>query len=44
VTTVIILLLLVAAFGSGRLFQWVRDAQGVLHPGGRQCKASRDEG
>jgi hypothetical protein len=38
VTTLFVLLLLVAVFGAGRLFQWVRDAQGVLHPGGRHCK------
>jgi uncharacterized protein involved in outer membrane biogenesis len=30
VTTVFVLLLLMAAFGVGRLFQWVRDARGVL--------------
>ena len=34
-TTVVVFLLLVAAFGSGRLFQWVRDAKGVLHSGSR---------
>lgn len=33
-TTLLILIVLVAVFGAGRLFQWVRDAKGVLNPGG----------
>jgi hypothetical protein len=41
VTTVFILLLLVAAFVAGRLFQWVRDAQGVLRPEGRHSRDRR---
>lgn len=35
-TTMLVVLLLVAAFGAGRLFQWVRDAKGVLRSEGRQ--------
>lgn len=35
-TTLLVVALLVAAFGVGRLFQGVRDAQGVLSPEGRR--------
>jgi hypothetical protein len=35
VTMLIVLILLLAAFAVGRLFQWVRDARGVLRPKGR---------
>lgn len=38
-TLLVVVLLLVAAFGVGRLFQWVRDARGVL----RQQDHSRDQ-
>lgn len=40
-TTLFMLILLVAVFGAGRLFQWVRDALGVLNPGGRHSEDRR---
>lgn len=40
-TTLLIVILLMAAFGGGRLFQWVRDAKGALGPEGRHSKDRR---
>ena len=40
-TTLLILILLVAVFGAGRLFQWVRDAKGVLRPQDRHGEDRR---
>ncbi len=34
-TMLLVLILLLAAFAVGRLFQWVRDARGVLRSEGR---------
>ena len=34
-TTAFVSLLLVAAFGSGRLFQWARDARNIMGAPGR---------
>jgi hypothetical protein len=41
VTTLLVLILLVAVFAAGRLFQWVRDARGMLNPGGRHSEDRR---
>jgi len=38
VTTVLVLLLLVAAFAAGRLFQWARDAKNIMGTPGRHHK------
>lgn len=40
-TTLLVVVLLLAAFTVGRLFQWVRDARGVLRPEGRHTKDYR---
>jgi hypothetical protein len=41
VTMLLVVVLLLAAFAVGRLFQWVRDARGVLRPEGRLDKDRR---
>jgi hypothetical protein len=41
VTTLFVLVLLLVAFAVGRLFQWVRDARGVLRPEGWHAKDYR---
>ena len=40
-TMLLVVILLLAAFAVGRLFQWVQDARGVLRPEGRPNKDHR---